>query len=224
LSGLQSKNLSFRYDQYAPWLFQNINLEVGVEESVAIIGPTGCGKSTLLKIVSSLLQPDAGVLSFHGMSITAMGLQAYREQIASVMQDDSLLSGSIFDNITFFDPTPDPERVEYVAGLAAIAADIRVMPMQYNTLVGSMGAALSGGQIQRILLARALYKKPRLLILDEATSHLDISTEKAVNLAIKKMKIGRLIVAHRPDTILLADRILELTPLGLIPVLHAQLR
>lgn len=224
MSGLQSKNLSFRYDQYAPWLFQNINLEVGVEESVAIIGPTGCGKSTLLKIVSSLLQPDAGVLSFHGMSITAMGLQAYREQIASVMQDDSLLSGSIFDNITFFDPTPDPERVEYVAGLAAIAADIRVMPMQYNTLVGSMGAALSGGQIQRILLARALYKKPRLLILDEATSHLDISTEKAVNLAIKKMKIGRLIVAHRPDTILLADRILELTPLGLIPVLHAQIR
>src|SRR5690606_23206855 len=111
----------------------------------------------------------------------------------------------------------------YVASLAAIADDIRVLPMQYNTLVGSMGAALSGGQVQRILLARALYKRPRLLVLDEATSHLDINTEKVVNRAIRQMKIARLLVAHRPDTILLADRILELTPEGLRPVAHAEL-
>jgi ATP-binding cassette subfamily B protein RaxB len=222
--GLQTTSLGFRYDEQAPWLFRNVDLEVDNEEVVALIGPTGCGKSTLLKIVMSLLQPVSGVVSLHGVPVNTMGLQAYRERIAGVMQDDALLSGSIFDNITFFDPAPDRERVEYVANLAAIANDIRVMPMQYNTLVGSMGAALSGGQVQRILLARALYKQPRLLVLDEATSHLDVATEKAVNKAIRQMKIARLIVAHRPDTILLADRILELTPEGLRPVAHGELK
>jgi ATP-binding cassette subfamily B protein RaxB len=222
--GLQAQGLGFRYHAEAPWLFRNVELEVGNEEVVAIVGPTGCGKSTLLKLVMSLLQPEAGVVSMHGVPINTMGLEAYRERIAGVMQDDTLLSGSIFDNITFFDATPDRERVEYVAHLAAIADDIRVLPMQYNTLVGSMGAALSGGQVQRLLLARALYKRPRLLVLDEATSHLDIHTEKLVNKAIRQMKIARLLVAHRPDTILLADRILELTPGGLKPVPHAEVR
>ena len=224
VGGLQTHNLGFRYHEQAPWLFHNVNLEVGNEEVVAVIGPTGCGKSTLLRIVMSLLQPEAGSVSLHGVPINTMGLEAFRERVAGVMQDDTLLSGSIFDNITFFDPAPDRERVEYVASLAAIAHDIRVMPMQYNTLVGSMGAALSGGQVQRILLARALYKRPRLLVLDEATSHLDIETEKAVNKAIKQMQIARLVVAHRPDTILLADRILELTPEGLQPVAHGEVR
>ncbi|MEY4640900.1 MAG: hypothetical protein RLZZ227_894 [Pseudomonadota bacterium] len=222
--GLKTQELGFRYHDAAPWLFRNVNLEVGNDEVVAIVGPTGCGKSTLLKIIISLLQPECGNVSLHGMPINVMGLEAYRERVAGVMQDDTLLSGSIFDNITFFDPKPDRDRVEQVAGLAAIADDIRVMPMQYNTLVGSMGAALSGGQVQRILLARALYKGPRLLVLDEATSHLDIETEKAVNRAIRQMKIARLVVAHRPDTILLADRILELTREGLRPVAHAEVR
>ncbi len=222
VGGLKTGNLGFRYHEQAPWLFRNVNLEVGNEEVVAIIGPTGCGKSTLLKVVISLLQPEEGVVSMHGMPINTMGLEAYRERVAGVMQDDTLLSGSIFDNITFFDAAPERERVEYVASLAAIADDIRVLPMQYNTLVGSMGAALSGGQVQRILLARALYKRPRLLVLDEATSHLDVNTERAVNKAIRQMKIARLVVAHRPETILLADRILELTPEGLRPVAHGE--
>lgn len=222
VGGLQARGVGFRYHEQAPWLFRNVDLDVGNEEVVAVIGPTGCGKSTLLKLVMSLLQPEAGVVSLHGVPINVMGLEAFRERVAGVMQDDALLSGSISDNITFFDPAPDRERVEYVASLAAIADDIRVLPMQYNTLVGSMGAALSGGQVQRILLARALYKRPRLLVLDEATSHLDVNTEKAVNKAIRQMKIARLVVAHRPDTILLADRILELTPEGLRPVPHAE--
>lgn len=222
VGGLQTRELGFRYHEQAPWLFRNVDLEVGNEEVVAIIGPTGCGKSTLLKVVMSFLQPEAGVVSLHGVPINVMGLEAFRERVAGVMQDDALLSGSIADNISFFDPAPDRERIEYVAHLAAVADDIRVLPMQYNTLVGSMGAALSGGQVQRLLLARALYKRPRLLVLDEATSHLDVNTEKAVNRAIRQMKIARLIVAHRPDTILLADRILELTHEGLRPVTHAE--
>lgn len=223
IGGLQARELGFRYHADAPWLFRGVNLDVGNEEVVAVIGPTGCGKSTLLKLVMSLLQPELGVVSMHGVPVNVMGLEAYRERIAGVMQDDVLLSGSIFDNITFFDAAPDRERVEYVASLAAIADDIRVLPMQYNTLVGSMGAALSGGQVQRLLLARALYRGPRLLVLDEATSHLDLHTERAVNRAIRQMKIARLVVAHRPDTILLADRILELGPQGLRPVPHAEI-
>lgn len=222
--GLSLKGIGFRYDEQAPWLFRHVDMELENDEVLAIIGPTGCGKSTLLKLVTSLLQPSAGSVSLHGMPINVMGLQYYRERIAAVMQDDALLSGSIRDNITFFDAQPDLERVEYVASLAALTNDIRVMPMQFNTLVGSMGSALSGGQVQRILLARALYRGPRLLLLDEATSHLDLATEKLVNKAIRQLKIARLIVAHRPDTILLADRILELTPEGLVPVKHAEIR
>lgn len=221
--GLVLKDVGFRHDEQAPWLFRQVALEVGNDEVVAIIGPTGSGKSTLLKVVLSLLQPTEGIVSLHGMPINSMGLESYRARIAGVLQDDGLLSGSIFDNITLFDPVPDRERVELVASLAAIANDIRVMPMQYNTLVGSMGAALSGGQVQRILLARALYKQPRLLVLDEATSHLDIATEHAVNKAIKQLKIARLIVAHRPETILQADRIVELTPGGLREIKHSDL-
>jgi ATP-binding cassette subfamily B protein RaxB len=221
--GLQLRGLGFRHDEAAPWLFRQLDLEVGNDEVVAVIGPTGCGKSTLLKVVMSLLQPCEGVVSMHGVPVLSMGLHAYRERIAGVMQDDALLSGTIFENITFFDPSPDRERVELCASLAAIANDITTMPMQYNTCVGSMGAALSGGQIQRLLLARALYKGPRLLVLDEATSHLDIATEKAVNKAIKQLRIARLIVAHRPETILQADRILELTPQGLCEIKHAEL-
>jgi ATP-binding cassette subfamily B protein RaxB len=151
-------------------------------------------------------------------------LHAYRERVAAVLQDDALLSGSIFDNISFFDPTPDREQVELCANLAALANDIRALPMQYNSLVGSMGAALSGGQVQRLLLARALYKRPRLLVLDEATSHLDLATEQAVNRAIRQLRIARLIVAHRTETILQADRILELTPQGLVELKHAELQ
>ena len=223
VGGLQVKDLSFRYSDEMPWLLKNINLDVDEKETVAIIGPTGCGKSTLLKTVMSLLQPTKGQISMYGVAINSMGLSTYRERIAGVMQDDILLSGSIFDNISFFDAQPDRERVEYAAHLAAIATDIRVMPMQYNTLVGSMGAALSGGQVQRILLARAFYKRPALLVLDEATSHLDLETEKAVNTAIKQMKIARLIVAHRPQTILQADRILKLTPTGLLQIKHSEI-
>ena len=222
--GLRLQELGFRFTAESPWLFRHVSLEVGNEEVVAIIGPTGCGKSTLLKVVLSLLEAAEGSVSLHGVDVQRMGLRAYRQRVAAVLQDDALLSGSIADNIAFFDPVPDQERIEYAASLAALAQDVRAMPMQYNTLVGSMGAALSGGQVQRILLARALYRQPRLLVLDEATSHLDLATEKAVNLAIRHLKVARLIVAHRPDTILLADRILELTPNGLRAVAHTDIR
>jgi ATP-binding cassette subfamily B protein RaxB len=126
------------------------------------------------------------------------------------MQDDHLFAGSIGDNISFFDASPDHEEIEHAARLASVHEEIAAMPMGYNTLIGDMGAALSGGQKQRILLARALYKRPSILFLDEATSALDIHREKAVNEAIKKLSLTRIIIAHRPETIASASRVIVL--------------
>ena len=126
------------------------------------------------------------------------------------MQDDQLFAGSIADNVSFFDPAPDQAAIEHFARLAAVHDDIVAMPMAYNTLIGDMGAALSGGQKQRILLARALYKRPRILFLDEATSALDVQKERAVNDAIRSLNLTRIIIAHRPETIASAERVIVL--------------
>ena len=216
-------DLAFRYSENHPFLFNSVNLSLESGETVAIIGPSGCGKSTLLKVLASMYKPSHGEIRMYDRKIDGIGLQNYRNEIGAVMQDDGLLTGSIADNICFYDPAPDREAIERAAGLAAIHKDIIAMPMQYDTLVGNLGVALSGGQIQRILLARAIYKNPKILFLDEATSHLDIENEKLVNDAVKRLKMGRIIVAHRPETIKLADRIFQLTPGGLIPVVADQL-
>ena len=139
-----------------------------------------------------------------------MGLQDYRSQIAAVMQDDTLLSGTIAENISFFDPKPDHERIHACAMIAAIHEDIVQMPMAYQSLVGDMGTALSGGQKQRVLLARALYSQPKILFLDEATSHLDVNNEKIINHHVKNIGITRVIVAHRKETVAIADRVIDL--------------
>jgi len=151
-----------------------------------------------------------GEIGIGGIALKNLGPANYRRMIGTVMQDDILFRGSIADNISFFDPLPSQERIEQCAKLAAIHAEIAASPMGYNTLVGDIGSTLSGGQKQRVLLARALYKQPRILILDEATSHLDIMNERAVNEAIKDMKLTRIVVAHRPETIAMASRVIVL--------------
>ena len=157
-----------------------------------------------------LLPADAGDISYDGRKLSELGLQGLRSNIGAVMQDDQLLSGSIADNIAFFEASPEQERIEACAKLASVHQDIAQMPMNYQSLIGDMGTMLSGGQKQRILLARALYRQPRLLFMDEATSHLDVQTERVVNEAIKAQDITRVIIAHRPETIRTADRVLLL--------------
>src|SRR5215510_14633859 len=130
--------------------------------------------------------------------------------IGVVMQDDQLFAGSIGDNISFFADQPDFARIEQCAKQAAVHKDVLAMPMGYNTLVGDMGTVLSGGQKQRLLLARALYKRPKLLFLDEATSHLDVQREQLINDTIKQLNMTRVIIAHRPETIASADRVIVL--------------
>lgn len=213
---IRLENISFRYSESEPYIIQNINLEIQAGESIAIVGPSGCGKTTLMKIMMGLFTPDEGKVYIDEIPLEKLGLQNFRAQVAAVMQNDQLLSGSISENISFFDPQFDQEKVEHCAQLAVIAHDIAAMPMGYNTLIGDMGTSLSGGQKQRVVLARALYKSPKILFLDEATSHLDVALEQGVNYAIKQLNTTRVIIAHRPETIRSADRIFVFTPQGLI--------
>jgi ATP-binding cassette subfamily B protein RaxB len=136
------------------------------------------------------------------------GYQSFRGQVAAVLQDDNLFAGSIAQNIALFDDEMDMSRVAKAAVAASIHDDIATMPMQYDTLVGDMGSTLSGGQKQRVLLARALYRNPKLLVMDEGTSHLDATHERAVNAAIAELGITLVLVAHRKETIDAAERVL----------------
>ena len=204
-AAIEINNVSFRYSDTEPWILHNVNLKIEAGESVAIMGPSGCGKTTLLKIVLGLLAPTEGEILVGGKNVQQLG-PSYRNLIGTVMQEDQLFAGSLSDNICFFDPEPDQARVEACAQLACVHQDIMAMPMAYNTLIGDMGTTLSGGQKQRVLLARAVYKQPKILALDEATSHLDVGRERQVNDAIRQLKLTRLIIAHRPETIASADR------------------
>ena len=207
---LELRGLRFRYGASDPWILDGIDLSIAPGESVAIVGPSGCGKTTLLRIMASLLEPSAGEMLVGGRVLNGAGLAQYRAQIGVVLQDDQLFAGSIADNISFFSDAPSNARIRECARQAAVLDDVEAMPMGFHTLIGDMGTVLSGGQKQRVLIARALYREPVLLLLDEATSHLDVTREQQVNAAIRELPMTRIIVAHRRETILSADRILVL--------------
>ncbi|NUG52631.1 peptidase domain-containing ABC transporter, partial [Acinetobacter lactucae] len=202
------KNLTFKYSETDPLILKDISFSIPANQSVAIVGPTGCGKTTLMHLLLGVHAATSGDIDVMGKSIDKLGLNNLRDQIGTVLQDDILFAGSIAENISFFDPYPDQSWLEHCAHQAAVHEDIIKMPMGYHTLVGELGSMLSGGQKQRILLARALYKKPRILFMDEATSNLDLQKEKEVNHNIKTMNITRIFIAHRPETIATADRII----------------
>lgn len=205
---IEVENMAFRYADGEPWVLKDLSLSIAQGESVAIVGASGCGKTTLVKLLLGLLKPNEGSIRIGGQDIHKAGPRNMRKIVGAVMQDDQLFGGSIADNISFFDQAVDQERVERAARLAAIHDEIAAMPMGYHSLIGDMGSSLSGGQKQRVILARALYREPKLLFLDEATSHLDVANEHLVNEAVKQLKVTKVIVAHRPETIASADRVL----------------
>ena len=171
---------------------------------------------------SACCRPPRGASGLAGTtctgSVRAMSVPSW----GAVMQDDQLFAGSVADNISFFDPEMDQARIEHAARLAAVHDEIAAMPMGYHSLIGDMGSSLSGGQKQRVILARALYRHPKLLFLDEATSHLDVMKERLVNDAVKALELTKVIVAHRPETIASADRVLVMEQGRIIQELRPQ--
>jgi ATP-binding cassette subfamily B protein RaxB len=202
---IELKGVGFRYDGSETWIFREVDLSISAGDSVAITGPSGAGKTTLLKLILGIISPVEGVILYGGVDIRKLGLENYRRLIGSVMQDDSLLTGTIADNISFFSQEISQAWIEECATAACIHDEIIALPMAYNTLIGDLGSGLSGGQKQRVLLARALCRRPKLLVLDEATSHLDAKNELGVNVAFRASLATRVFAAHRQSTIENAD-------------------
>ncbi len=205
---IETRRLRFRYGQFDPWVLDGINIRIEPGQSVAIVGPSGGGKSTLLKLLIGIYQPVEGEVVFDGHPLTALGLRAVRDRLGVVMQDDQLLSGTILDNVGFFDARIDADRVEEACRLAHVHDDIMRTPMGYHSLIGDMGSILSGGQKQRLLLARALYKRPAILFMDEGTANLDPELERRVMASLSDLNITRVMVAHRQAAVRAADRVL----------------
>ncbi|MCS7102079.1 MAG: peptidase domain-containing ABC transporter [Burkholderiaceae bacterium] len=206
---LEARGLAFAYGAEGP-VFRNVDFSVQPGETVAIVGPSGCGKTTLVKVLIGLLDRTEGVLTANGRDVREWDRAALRSRIGVVLADDQLFVGTIEDNISFFDPNHDPARVRACARAAMIDREIEAMPMQYNTMVGSLAHALSAGQKQRILLARALYRGPQILFLDEAFDQLDLALESAVTEQLRRLGLGLVLVSHRPETVRAVDRIVRL--------------
>lgn len=215
---IELRDVRFRYSPTDPYVLDGISLRVEPGEHVAITGPSGGGKSTLVKIMLGLIEPESGEVLIDGTPLRQFGYANYRQQVGAVLQDDHLFAGSIAENIALFDEVADMSSIIGSAQAAAIHDDVARMPMGYETLVGDMGSSLSGGQKQRVLLARALYRRTKLLVIDEGTSHLDALREAAINATIGQMGTTRIIVAHRAETIQAAERVLATAGAKLVDV------
>jgi ATP-binding cassette subfamily B protein RaxB len=213
--------VAFAYDEGGRQIISPTSLTIGEGEFVVITGASGGGKTTLMKIMTGLLEPTSGKVLLAGRPATPNIWRRWREQAGFVSQDDRLLSGTLADNISFYDPDLDMDRVKIAAASACIHDDIAAMPMQYLTLVGDMGSSLSGGQKQRVLLARALYRNPSILFLDEGTANLDEATESRIVDLVSRLPMTRIAVAHRPALISRADRVLEMRRDGLVELERA---
>ena len=207
---IEARDVGFAYGPEG-FVFRNVSVNVFPGETVAIVGPSGSGKTTLIKVLLGLLPVTEGEVRVNGRNLADWDAAQYRARVGAVMQDDQLFVGTIEDNISFFDTEHDNERVRESAKAAMIHDEIMAMPMQYNTIVGSLGMALSGGQKQRVLLARALYRRPRVLFLDEAFDQLDMALERRISgsLSLDRM-MSLVIVSHRPETASTAGKRLEL--------------
>lgn len=207
---LKLENVSFRYSPTEPPVLDNVSLEIPAGACIGIIGPSGSGKSTLIKLILGLETPQQGSITLDGVPIESVHRQVWRERFGTVMQDDTLLAGSINQNIAFFDSRIDMDRVRAAAKDAAVHDEIDAMPMEYGTMVGDMGVQVSGGQRQRILIARALYREPQILLFDEGTANLDAESERKIAGVLGNLALTRIIVAHRSHLLSVSDIVYEI--------------
>lgn len=205
---ISMRNISFRYDDGMPPVLDNLNLEIHSGEYVALVGATGCGKTTILRLLLGFETPDHGEVLYDGKNLNALDVTSVRRKIGTVLQDGEVLRGTILSNITVSDAGLTEEDAWAAAETAGIAEDIRRMPMKMYTPLPDSGQGVSGGQKQRLLIARAIAAKPAILYFDEATSALDNVTQKSVSDAIGEMACTRFVIAHRLSTVRHCDRIL----------------
>lgn len=208
--GIEVSHVCFRYDESMPNVIDDLSLKIRSGEYVAIVGSTGCGKSTLLRLLLGFETPQKGAVYYDGKDLSSLDLKSVRRCIGTVMQDGKLITGDIFSNITIAAPQLTLNEAWEAAEMACFADDIRAMPMEMHTIVSEGQGGISGGQRQRLMIARALAPKPKVLMFDEATSALDNITQKKVSEAIDALKCTRIVIAHRLSTIRHCDRIIVL--------------
>lgn len=207
---IEVSNVFFRYNDSMPYVVDGMNLKIKAGEYIAIVGTTGCGKSTLMRLLLGFETPEKGAIYYDGMDMSKLDLRSLRRRIGVVTQDGSLFQGDIYSNIVISAPYLDLDAAWEAAELAGIADDIRAMPMGMQTVISEGQGGISGGQKQRLMIARAVAPKPRVLMFDEATSALDNKTQKRVSEALDGLKCTRIVIAHRLSTIKNCDRILVL--------------
>ena len=208
---IRLERVSFAYSPTEPPVLQDISFEIPAVANLAIVGASGSGKTTLLRLLLGLLVPTSGQILIDGVPLGAQSIANWRARIGAVLQDDAMLSGTIADNIAFFDPHIEMENVIACATFARINDEILAMPMQYQSFIGDMGGALSAGQRQRILLARALYRSPDAIFLDEGTANLDANNEVELAEALSRLHRTRVSIAHRPALIERATHVVEIS-------------
>ena len=208
--GVEMNHVSFRYGEDMPYVLEDLSLKIRPGEYVAVVGRTGCGKSTLVRLLLGFEKPETGSICYDGRDISGLDLSSLRRKIGTVMQDAGLFQGDIYSNIVITAPEMTLSDAWEAAEKAGIADDIRDMPMGMNTIISEGQGGISGGQRQRLMIARAIAPKPRLLIFDEATSALDNRTQRQVSESLDQMNCTRIVIAHRLSTIRRCDRILVL--------------
>jgi ATP-binding cassette subfamily C protein len=205
---IEVSNVTFAYDKEDGNVLNELSFHVKAGEYIGIVGSSGCGKSTLLKILLGFEKPQQGKVFYDGRDIDSMDKRELRKKFGVVLQDGNLISGSIYDNIVITAPNATMQRVEQVIKEIGLKEDIDKMPMGLHTVLSESGGSISGGQLQRILIARAIVGKPKILFFDEATSALDNVTQSMVCESLKKLRGTKLVIAHRLSTIVDCDRIL----------------
>ena len=207
---IELSNVYFRYTDTMPYVVNGMSLKIKAGDYIAIVGTTGCGKSTLMRLLLGFETPEKGAIYYDGQDMTKLDLRSLRRKIGTVMQNGSLFQGDIYSNIVISAPQLTLKDAWEAAEMAGIADDIRAMPMGMQTIISEGQGGISGGQKQRLMIARAVAPKPRVLMFDEATSALDNKTQKQVSEALDKLKCTRIVIAHRLSTIKNCDRILVL--------------